>query len=454
VGAARAPQFPICSPGVDRADRANTAVPRQNLVAKIAGIGAQPPFVYAKIRAEGKAPRGDFQCTPAAERPAVFSLRKNGAIGAASWHGPGCAWECHNIYSIKCLKRFRKGGNWLTIKNSQGSVEVEGRGLLGATVLSAFLETEINGEKRTFAIPGDAALCIGRAGSAGVLLDGDGVSRRHALLQRGDSDQFYITDLGSRNGTQVNQKQISAPVVLRPGDRIAIGNFMLTFRHPASNPVAAPLTISSATNVSFAAKLITVMVADIRDFTPLAQRIAPGSLSLITGTLFREAGQALQEHGAWAQKYIGDAVMAVWLHESEKPGAAADLRPVFNALSKLLAISARLQGTLGLDAPIQLGVGINTGWASVGNVGSIASADYTAVGDVVNKAFRLESATRQLACDIAVGQETYDLLAGSVEAGRIFQARSVKLKGYEELTTAYAASLALLPGLLESFRTA
>jgi adenylate cyclase len=191
------------------------------------------------------------------------------------------------------------------------------------------------------------------------------------------------------------------------------------------------------------------MVADIRDFTGLAQRVDPRTLSVITATLFRQAGKALQERGAWEQKYIGDAVMAVWLHGDLKPGAK-ELSAIFDAASQLVAIAASLQASLGLDAPIRVGVGINSGWASVGNVGSIACSDYTALGEVVNRAFRLESATRQLDCGLALGQETYDFLAGLIDAGRIFTARTVELKGYEELATAYTVPLALLPALAES----
>jgi adenylate cyclase len=315
----------------------------------------------------------------------------------------------------------------------------------------AYLETEIAGGKRTFSIPKEFALCIGRSTSVGVPLEDEDVSRRHALVQRTENDQYYITDLGSRNGTHVNSKRISAPLVLKPGDRISIGSHTLTFCHQAERAPGTTSSTVQSTGTSFAPGIITVMVADNRDFTGLAQRVAPGPLSVITGTLFRRGGKALQDHGAWAQKYIGDAVMAVWLHGSLERGAT-DLRPVFEAISRLFEIAGSLQFSLNLEEPIRLGVGINTGWASVGNVGSIASSDYTAVGEVVNKAFRLESATRELDCDLALGQETYDLLAGAIDREQIFKTCSVKLKGYKRAVAAYTLPLASLPGLLKQLR--
>jgi adenylate cyclase len=314
--------------------------------------------------------------------------------------------------------------------------------------LLAYLEAEIDGENRSFPIPREFALCIGRSGSVCVTLDDDSVSRRHALLQRTEADEYYVVDLGSRNGTYLNQKRISAASILKPDDRISIGKYTLTFHSEEDHTEVIRNSGLGSTNATFAPGLITVMVADIRDFTGLAQRLEAAPLSQVTGTLFRKAGKVLQERGAWAQKYIGDAVMAVWLHESQER-SAGELRPLFEAVSQLAEIADSLQGKFGLNAPIRIGVGINTGWASVGNVGSIANSDYTAVGEVVNKAFRLESATKELGSDLVLGQDTYDLLAGALEDDGSFQACSLKLKGYQEPVGAYASRLKLLPVVIQ-----
>lgn len=300
-----------------------------------------------------------------------------------------------------------------------------------------YLLTTINGESAKFPIPADSALRIGRSESVEVVLDNESVSRRHALLQRTDKNLCYITDLGSRNGTYVNQKRVTSPVILRPDDRITIGNFTLIFCQESADSVRDSSGRFPTTTLLFAPKLITVMVADIRDFTGLTRHVEPDMLSTITGTLFRKAGKALQERGTWAQKYIGDAVMAVWLHGEVAP-RKAELHAIFDALLQLTAIADSLQSTLGLDAPIRLGVGINTGLAMVGNAGSIAVSDYTALGEVVNHAFRLESATRDLGCDLALGQGTYDFLAPSIDPG-VFRVCTTMLKGYEESTTVYTA---------------
>src|SRR5262249_11457705 len=279
---------------------------------------------------------------------------------------------------------------------------------------AAHLEAEIDGQVRRFSLGGDNIFRIGRSDKNNVILADDLASRNHAMLQRSEEGRFYITDLGSSNGTFVKGARISAPIILQPGDRIGIGNHEFRFHQEVQGPprIEEPDELQS-TNILFAQSLITVLVTDIRDFTGLARRMDASKLSMVTGAFFREAGKALQQRGAWAQKYIGDAAMAVWLHKKRAP-EVRELAAGFESLSRLAGIAAGLQAHFELDAPIRIGAGVNTGWASVGNVGSIASSDYTALGDVVNKAFRLESATKEIACDLAVGQATFDFLSGAI----------------------------------------
>lgn len=318
---------------------------------------------------------------------------------------------------------------------------------------AGYLEAEIAGEVRIFSLTAGCTLKIGRSDQNDVVLSDDLASRHHAMLQRTSLGLCYITDLGSSNGTFVNGARISAPVILRPGDRIAVGMHKFSFQQDAAvqyPPVEAPEWLGS-TALAAQQSLITVLVTDIRDFTGLAQRMDAFKLSMVIGAFFREAGKALQERGAWAQKYIGDAVMALWLHKTDTPDRS-EMIAVFDGLSQLTAIAGGLQRQFELNAPISIGAGINTGLASVGNFGSSASADYTALGDVVNKAFRLESVTKEMLCDVALGEGTYGSLAGVINPGPIFQCRTVKLKGYDEPATAYGARLSSLPAVLEALR--
>jgi adenylate cyclase len=318
----------------------------------------------------------------------------------------------------------------------------------------AYLEAEIGGQNRRFELVNDRVLRIGRSDKNNVVIDDDLTSRQHAILQRSaDESYFCITDLGSSNGTYVNGTRVWSPVILRPGDRIRIGNQEFRFQQdihvePPSVEVSSELR---STNILLTPSFVTVLVADVRDFTGLGRRIDASKLSRVSGMLFRKAGKLLHERGAWAQKYMGDAIMAVWLHEKGTL-EVHDLIAIFDGLLQLTGVAAGLQAQFKLDSPILVGACINSGWASIGNVGSVASSDYTALGDVVNKTFRLESATKEMSCDLALGQETYDFLAVSIEVATLFQSCTVKLKGYEDPATVYASHLSALPTVLEALR--
>ena len=145
--------------------------------------------------------------------------------------------------------------------------------------------------------------------------------------------------------------------------------------------------------------------------------------------------------------------MAVWLHRSMVP-QLDEVAKVFQALNELRFIAGGLQGRFRLEAPIKIGAGINTGPASIGNFGSIAASDHTALGDVVNKAFRLESATKEMGCDLVIGTETHAILGKSGMAGSWFTTGQIKLKGYNEPATVYGTQLATLGLLLTAIQSA
>jgi adenylate cyclase len=184
-------------------------------------------------------------------------------------------------------------------------------------------------------------------------------------------------------------------------------------------------------------------VVDVRDSTALAQRLDSEKLSQVAGACFREAGKVLQECGAWTQKYMGDGVMAVWLHKEDGSELGREALSVLKALLRIVDIVGGLQRRFDLGAPIRIGGGLNSGWASIGNVGSTAASDYTAMGDVVNKAFRLESATKETGYDLLVSSETLSFLKHG-PFGDLFRECPVSLKGYDQPATAWGANFSEL----------
>ncbi len=286
-----------------------------------------------------------------------------------------------------------------------------------------------------------SAWMIGRTSQHPIVLADELVSRNHAMIQSAHPGEYYLIDMGSRNGSYVNGVRVSIPRKLCDGDSIAIGESTMSFHCGTSGgkdlPEAKPPE-GDQTRASFAARLLTVMVVDIRDFTRLAQQVEQKVLSEAIGTWFRLGGKIVQEHGSWTQKYIGDAIMSVWLHFAD---GRPEVLPVVQAYLELVGVTAELGKQFALPNPLRIGGGINTGVAIVGNTGSVSMSDFTAMGDTVNAAFRLESATKETGSDLVVGQRTYDLLRSLAVPDVCFYSHVVTLKGYDEPATVWAADL-------------
>ncbi len=310
-------------------------------------------------------------------------------------------------------------------------------------VLDAYIVHEATG--RRFPLADGQSWAIGRGDGCAVMLDSRSVSRLHALVQRRDAGDFSLVDLGSRNGSFVNAHRVSVPVVLNDKDRLVFGDQELSFHNAshAASALTAPgtNTRNAPTTALHTHTLTTIVVVDIRDFTPLARTVSEALLSQTIGTWFLRVGQISQKLGSWAQKYIGDAVMAVWVHDHEAD-VPADLMRALRAIGEISAATDEISRTLPLPGPLRIGAGVNTGPAIIGG------SDYTALGDTVNAAFRLEAATKLIGLSVALGERTFEAL-GLPPQGP-FARREVELKGYDGMSIAWAVSFEGLQQFLRS----
>ncbi len=307
---------------------------------------------------------------------------------------------------------------------------------------------------RYLPLVGSNCWTIGRSDDNNFVLSDRWISRSHAMLQRMETGEFYLIDLGSRNGSFVNGRRVSIPVTLKNSDRLVFGQTELEFNCPPTNRLSGPLI--EADSEDFTAtltvrSLISVMVMDIRDFTVLTRQLDETILSEVIGSWFRQAGQIIREHGSWVDKYIGDAIMAVWFHKANGVSQDEMLR-ICQALSQLHKATDELSSRYPLPFPLRVGAGINTGYAMVGNAGSSDRSDYTALGDTVNAAFRLESCTKQIGKDIALGETTYKYLS-ELGGSNVFKQYAVDLKGYEHPTVTYGGTFAELNSFLKTKST-
>ena len=122
---------------------------------------------------------------------------------------------------------------------------------------------------------------------------------------------------------------------------------------PSVVTVLQPQDIT-ATATLHVRRLISVLVADIRDFTVLTRQTDEKVLSEAIGTWFKRAGEIISEHGSWVDKYIGDAVMAVWVHGAE--GATPDdMMRMMRAVNTLAEMTSQLHEQFPLPFPLRIG---------------------------------------------------------------------------------------------------
>jgi len=167
---------------------------------------------------------------------------------------------------------------------------------------------------------------------------------------------------------------------------------------------------------------LTVLFADLSSFTEMTHELGPERTHEVVDAFLRGATYALVKHGAFIDKYIGDAVMAFFNvpiryddHSARAVAAALEIQAELPALSK----------RFGID--LKSSIGIASGWARVGRLGSADGRDYTAIGDVVNLAARLEAQARP--GEVVVHGDVYEQVAAEFPA---VPAEALDLKGFTD----------------------
>lgn len=166
----------------------------------------------------------------------------------------------------------------------------------------------------------------------------------------------------------------------------------------------------------------TVLFADIRGFTTMCEHREPGEILRLLNCFFAETGRILLEHDAMIDKYIGDAVMAVF---GVPLRAVNHARQAVSAARAMTSRLTQLNVENAFGVPLAMGIGIHTGIVIAGSVGFAQKMDYTVLGDTVNVAARLQSLTRDFGCPTIVSQSTVDS-AGYDESVRALGETNVK----------------------------
>ncbi|MDB4949348.1 MAG: cyaA [Gemmatimonadetes bacterium] len=206
---------------------------------------------------------------------------------------------------------------------------------------------------------------------------------------------------------------------------------------------------------------LTLLFSDIRGFTTISETYPPEVVVEVLNEYLARMSEVVFRHGGTLDKFIGDAVMAFWgapLPVADHARRAAET--ALDMVDELERLNARWEAE-GRPIRIDIGIGINTGEAIVGNIGSLGhKLDYTAIGDTVNLASRLEGLNKQYGTRVIVSEATRQALGNAYESRPLDE---VRVKGKEQAVQIHeltgrraaappravpAAALAALAGLL------
>lgn len=193
--------------------------------------------------------------------------------------------------------------------------------------------------------------------------------------------------------------------------------------------------VSNIDNVKLGGKKanVTVLFADIRGFTSMSEKMEPEEISVILNEYFTAIEPIISKHNGVINKFIGDAVMAIFGEPIQDPDHAVNaIRCANDMLKKVKELQVKW---LEEGKPkIEIGVGINTGEVFVGNIGSEKRLEYTVIGDTVNLASRLESYNKIYKTQFLISSSTYEFVRGIADVIKISE---VKIRGKEKKMNIY-----------------
>lgn len=168
---------------------------------------------------------------------------------------------------------------------------------------------------------------------------------------------------------------------------------------------------------------LSILFSDIRGFTTLSEKVNPDQVVAILNQYLGRMTDCVFEHQGTLDKFIGDAVMAFWGAPVADPQHALKSVRCAMAMRSVLAQVLEELKKQNMFAPLEIGVGINTGHVIVGNIGSERKLDYTVIGDNVNLASRLEGLTKQYHVDLIIGERTFELVKSEIACRTVDRVR-------------------------------
>jgi adenylate cyclase len=179
---------------------------------------------------------------------------------------------------------------------------------------------------------------------------------------------------------------------------------------------------------------ITIFFSDIRGFTTISEKLSPEELVRLLNEYLTEMTNIILKYNGVVDKYMGDAIMAFWGAPIDQPRHAELACSASLQMEKRLKELQKKWTKQGVP-PLEIGIGLNTGFAVIGNMGSYERFDYTAMGDTVNLGSRLEGLNKQYGTRIIISETTWQKIEKKGFTARKLD--RVMVKGKKEPITIY-----------------
>ena len=180
-------------------------------------------------------------------------------------------------------------------------------------------------------------------------------------------------------------------------------------------------------------KEVSILFSDIRNFTSISEELEPKLLIKMLNSYMEPMVESITKHKGTLDKFIGDAIMAYFnapLHVENHADMA--VLSALEQIKKLKELNIILKKEFNIE--LKIGIGINSGSAIVGEMGTKQRSDYTVIGDSVNIASRVEDLTKNYDANIIITQETKDLLKYEYEFKEL---DTIVVKGKHQKITIY-----------------
>lgn len=276
--------------------------------------------------------------------------------------------------------------------------------------MNAWLETTFGDQ-----IPIRGNCSLGRDASNTLVLPGHQVSRRHAVIHVQGNDEYWLVDLGSRNGVSINGRRVTMPVSLKDRDRLEIGGNVLIFRQNAPQGGAQPQPDTSTDDRTVPATRTSnlwLLVADIEKFTPLSQTMPGDQLGKLVGRWISFCKEIVEAHEGEINQYLGDGFLAYW------PAPNTEPQRIVDAIKQLRALR-------GME-PLKFRLIVHYGAVTVDY--ALSSGKNSLIGPEVNFIFRMEKIAGGMGVDCMATAPAAALLR---PFGRRDSLGSHELKGFE-----------------------